>query len=141
MNPEIWASKVSYSTDLSPTTIFTLGHRPCSSDTEPELAGRGCTRGGADWVGREGYTGYPPVPSQDPHITIFLASGPYLRPNEGQIKVIYEVSQDGSRIGSKIDLELTRIDPESTLQTTARDGPQMTLRSPYPVTSDIHGPE
>ena len=47
-------------------------------------------------MGRVGGVGglyrYPPVPSQDPDIELILASGPYLRPNEGKIKVIYEVS-------------------------------------------------
>ena len=34
--------------------------------------GEGCTRGSADWVGREGgYTGTHPVPSQGPNINIF----------------------------------------------------------------------
>ena len=48
---------------------------------------------GTGGVGREGYTGTHQIPSRDPNISHILALGPYLRPNEEEITVIYEVSE------------------------------------------------
>ena len=64
---------------------------------------------GTGWVPGEGYTGYYPVPSQDPNISHILRSEPYPRPNESNSQVNDEVSQDGSRIGSRYGPEY---DPE-----------------------------
>ena len=66
---------MSWSTDLSPTAIFSLGHDPCSSVPGSALpvggAGEvypGCgTRGGA---GRA-IPGYYPDPTQYPYLVIF----------------------------------------------------------------------
>ena len=41
----------------------------------------------------EGYTGVLPSDPPDPHIQSYLALEPYLRPNEGNIRQFYEVSQ------------------------------------------------
>ena len=76
----------------------------------------GCGGEGVPGVGRDGVWlggylgGLYRVPTQYPPGTIFspkLASGPYLRPNEGEYTIFNEVSQDGPQID-----------------------PQMTLRSP-----------
>ena len=70
-DPENKPLEVSWSTDMSPTTIL----RPRSRLLR--VAARvpgvvGCTRGGGMRVGREeGYTGYYPPPSQDPYFIIF----------------------------------------------------------------------
>ena len=69
-NPENNVLEVSWATDMSPTALFALATCPCGSDTEPELYLRGCTRGGDLRVGREGYTGTPPVRLQDPYLTL-----------------------------------------------------------------------
>ena len=60
--------------------------------------GAGVQCGGVPGVGMrvgtgEGYTGYYPVPSSRTIFSLIPASGPYLRPNEGNIKVIDEVSE------------------------------------------------
>ena len=68
LNPEISGLKVSWPTDMSPTTIFSLG-------TDRWVTARMSTGGGRgvpgvwDVVGAwEGYTGTPPAPSQDPYL-------------------------------------------------------------------------
>ena len=66
MNPEIWTLKVSWLTDMSPTTIFTQRTCPCGS-----VPGRALPVGvagvypgwGEDWVGGRGAI---PVPSLQP---------------------------------------------------------------------------
>ena len=63
---EKWTHKVSYSTDMSPTTIFYWLYRP-SASRGALVPGGGCTRGsGVGWVPGGGYTGvlpaYPPGP-------------------------------------------------------------------------------
>ena len=71
MNPEIWPSKVSCATDLSPTTIFTLPALPLHAPVAMPGAVGGVPGVGM-WVGtREGYTGYYPGPSQTPELVIF----------------------------------------------------------------------
>ena len=69
-----------------------------------DMVGRGCTRGGADeggyWEGLYRYpTGHPPGPI----FMVFLKIRPYPRPNEGLFGVFNEVSQTGSKNGSRID--------------------------------------
>ena len=65
---EIWALKESYSTDMSPTTLFT--QRDCHAGVQ-----RVASRGGRvypGWWDRVGTGGvlpaYYPVPSQDPYL-------------------------------------------------------------------------
>ena len=77
---------------MSPTALF----GPLYTEYTTVAAGawqEGCTRGGVGpgWVG-EGYTGTQPGPVPRTHISHILRLGPYPRPNEGNIKVIDEVS-------------------------------------------------
>ena len=72
------------------------------------------------------------VPTRPVPVPVFshiLALRPYPRPYEGRIKVFHEVSQTGSRNGSRIDPELTRIDPRFNLPDWSRDGPRYDLRT------------
>ena len=111
-NPEIWSSKVSWWTDLSPTTIFTSGTPPCTRVAVDDAGVEGCTRGGAGWVGREGYTGYYQIPLRDPYSVIFKV----LSPTHGQMKAIYSCFMRFPEIGSRIDLELTQNRPQIALR-------------------------
>ena len=84
--PENNGPEVSWPTDLSPTTTFSLAALPVVGawTSVAAAAGGGCTRGIGRLGGREGYyTGYPPSTVPGSHIHLNLASGPYLRPNEG----------------------------------------------------------
>ena len=96
-------------------------------------AGRRCTRGGGIRVGAgRGYTGYPAGTLRDPIFSIYLASGP----TYGQMNPKLRYFMRFLRIGSRIDLELTRIDPQNDPPQTGpemtSDDPQMTLRYPMP---------
>ena len=92
--------------------------------------------GGVPGVGMTGVAGglyrYPTHPYHIPVFSHILALRPYLRPNEGNSELFSEVSEIGSRIGSRIDLKSTRIDLKSTLQDPLPQlvprWPQMTLR-------------
>ena len=99
----------------------------CSSGC---AVGRGCTRGGADRVGREGAIPVPrPSLIPGPILSIFLR----LSPTHGQMKVNSSTLMRFPRYGPEKGPELTRIDPKSTLPRLvlrwSRDGPQMTLRT------------
>ena len=73
---------------------------------------------------REGYTGYYPVPSQYPHLTIFQPQSP----THGQMKAISKVSMRFPRMGldrvqiwSRIDLRINpQTGPEMTSESTLR---------------------
>ena len=69
----------------------------------PLPAGEGCTRGGG--TGGGAGRAIPGTTQALPgtHIQSYLAIKPYLRPNEGNSHVFHEVSQDGSKNGSRID--------------------------------------
>ena len=56
-------------------------------------------------MGREGLYRYPPSPVPGSHIELILATGPYLRPNEGNSTWFNEVSQTGSRNGPDMSSE------------------------------------
>ena len=74
--------------------------------------GRGVPGVGYGWVGT-GRVLYR-YTTRDPPGPIFshiLSLRPYLRPNEAEFYVIYEVSQIGSRIGPRIDPESTQNRP------------------------------
>ena len=79
--------KESWSTDLSPTTLFSWPHcldvgpgvQPVSGGVYP-----GWWMVGTGVGGWEGYTGTPPVHSQDTIFSIYLR----LRPTYGQMKAI-----------------------------------------------------
>ena len=80
--------------------------------------GEGVPGVGGDWVvAGEGYTGTHHQPSQGPILTIFLASDP----THGQMKVILLFSMRFPEIGSRIDLRMTILTLESTLQTMSPD--------------------
>ena len=81
------------------------------------------------------YTGVLPSTLPGTHIQPYLASGPYLRPNEGISEVFMRFPRIGSRKGPEKGPEMTRIDSESTLPDWSRDGPQITSRSPIPALS------
>ena len=101
---------------MSPTAIFTPGDCTDVGPGVQPVSWQGCTRGvAAGWV-LGGL--YRVLPSQLPgtHIEHNLASGPYPRPNEAY----FQVSDEVSRIGSRIDLRLTS---ESTLLTLRSDPP------------------
>ena len=74
---------------------------------------------------------YRVLPTQSPgsHIQPYLALRPYPRPNEGLFGYFHEVSQIGSRKGSRNGLRMTSNDPpDMTLQT----GPEMASDTQYP---------
>ena len=72
---------------------------------------------GTGWV-RGGAIPVPSLrPSQDPIFSIFKAEDP----THGQMKANSQVSMRFPRKGPDMVLELTRIDPESTLRTPSRD--------------------
>ena len=75
----------------------------------------------------------PPSTLPDPIFSIFKAE----RPTHGQMKAILEVSHEVSQIGSRIDQELTRIDPESTLPRPLPDWSRDDPPDPISQTSDI----
>ena len=92
LNPEKWTHKESYSTDLSPTTIFTP--RDCHDTTRVDGHDG---RGGVPGVGDDGWLGgvLYRVPTQHPPRTIFShipETKAYLRPNEGYFGLFNEVS-------------------------------------------------
>ena len=98
-NPEKCGPKVSWSTDMSPTTSFSLAALPVYPLTGLAVLSLVYPGWGMRVGTWEGYTGYYPPSSQDPYLVIFhhiLALRPYLRPNEGELTVIYEVSEIGS---------------------------------------------
>ena len=74
-NPEIRTDKESWSTDMSPTTLFTPWDDPCTRGwTCPaSVVGEGVYPGWWVWVGgREGAIPVPyPQPSRDPYLVIF----------------------------------------------------------------------
>ena len=95
---------MSWATDLSPTACLLSvldGHDGCmlgwvGGGVYPGWVGTG--------VGWEGYTGYYPIPSQDPYLTIFsLKISTY-----GQMKAISRFLMRFLRYG----LELTSFDPQ-----------------------------
>ena len=88
------------------------------------------------WLG--GYTGYYPPAIPGPYIQYILASGPYLGPNEGNSMRFLKMGLEWVQIWPQNDLN---IDLRMTLQDPTHGGPQMALRSPYPWTSETHGPE
>ena len=77
---------------MSPTALLLLGHAALQYAHDGGVPVGGCTRG----MGYEGSVGglYRVLPSTHPvpRFNHNLASGPYLRPNEGQIQVNDEVS-------------------------------------------------
>ena len=87
----------------------------CVSSTRSRSMEHGAGRvypGYGDEGGRwEGYTGYYPPTVPGSHIEHNLAIRPYPRPYEGNLRLFNEVSQDGSRIGSRYASELTQNDP------------------------------
>ena len=92
LNPENNALEVSWSTDMSPTTIFNLAYRTA------RVAGS-CGRGGRGVPGvwdeggyREGLYRVLPGPSHGPIFSHILASGPYPRPNKALFTGFHEVS-------------------------------------------------
>ena len=74
----------------------------------------------------EGYTGTPPVTLPWTHIQLNSASRPYLRPNEGELRYLDEVSQIGSRMGPELTRIDLRYDPPGPVPRWSRDDPQMT---------------
>ena len=70
------------------------------------------------------YTGYPSRTIPGPIFSIFKARGP----TYGQMKLILEVSMRFPRKGSRIDSELTRIDPRIDPESTSRYPPEMVPR-------------
>ena len=95
LNAEKYGPEVSWSTDMSPTTYFSLGYDPCGSVASQALpvgVAGGCTRGGAGLgTGRVLYRVLP-SPSQIPVFSHILRLRPYPRPYDWRIKVIDEVS-------------------------------------------------
>ena len=80
-----------------------------------------------------GYTGYPASPSQVPTFSLFLR----LSPTYGQMKVNSRLLMRFPKIGSRIDLRMTHIDPQidppEPVPRWSRDG----LPDPDIQTSDI----
>ena len=70
-DPENKGLEVSWSTDMSPTTIFSLGTVPVQPTSAASGPGVGCTRGGDGWMGGEGYTGTTQHPPRTPILVIF----------------------------------------------------------------------
>ena len=68
---EIWALKVSRATDLSPTTIFSLGAGGPGHSRMSTGWREGCTRGGAGWVPGRAIPVPRPVPAISPYSVIF----------------------------------------------------------------------
>ena len=101
LDPENIGPQVSWSTDMSPTTLFLVAEH-CRLHDRGAGYGEGCTRGSA-WLGGclEGYTGTHPGPSQDQIFSIFKAKGP----THGQKKLNYEVFMRFPKKGSRIDPE------------------------------------
>ena len=113
---------------MSPTALLLLAADPLSSRRST-----GRYREGVPGVWDEGGVGgvlyrVPTQPSPGSHITVILASGPYLRPNEGELQVIDEVSEIGSRLTSEWTQNDPRIDPRTDPPDWSPDGP----RSLYP---------
>ena len=126
-NPEKWTLKETWSTDMSPTTIFTQRHRLRAVRLVHRGLGQGCTRGmGYGRVGGGLYR-YPTRTPPGPIFSLYLAQRPYLRPNEGLFSTFDEVSEIGSRKGPQMTSELTqndlRYDPRIDPPDWSRDGP------------------
>ena len=82
---------MSWSTDLSPTTIFSLAALPVhDSSVHGDRWGRGRVYPGYrdDWVAGRGYTGYPARPVPGPLFNIYLR----LSPTHGQMRAILRYS-------------------------------------------------
>ena len=125
---ENMGSKVSCSTDLSPTALFDPRDEHVGQLTSHWPGGR-CTRGSAGlggwWGGLYRYpTQYPPWT----HIELYLALRPYPWPNEGELRYIDEVSYKGSRKGPELTQNDLQNDPQMTSRMTLQTGPQMALR-------------
>ena len=96
-------------------------------------------RGVPGVVGLEGWLGglyrVLPSPSQYPDLVIFLPQDP----THGQMKAISRLFMRFPRTGLDRVLELTRIDPESTLQDPSQTWSRDALRSPISQTSETYG--
>ena len=80
---EIWSLKVSWSTDMSPTPLFSLAaDRWVTARMSMGVEGVYPGWWGMGWVGGVLYR-YPAQPSQIPVFSHILALRPYLRPNKG----------------------------------------------------------
>ena len=90
---------------MSPTTVFSQRGSPCTSVASGAWWGGGVPGVWDDWGAGEGYTGYPPVHHPRVPYSVYLRLEPYLRPNEGYFQVSDEVSQIGSKNGSRMGPE------------------------------------
>ena len=102
---EILVLKVSWATDLSPTASFSLADGRCGARYTARVGREGVPGvwdGG--WV-LEGLYRVPTSTLQDPIFSHILASGPYLRPNEGKSGYFYEVPQIWPQIWPQNDPE------------------------------------
>ena len=84
---------------MSPTAIFTRAALPVNTCVVAVGAGGGVPGVWGYGRVREGLYRYPTQTSSRTHISHILSLRPYLRPNEGEIRYIDEVSQIGSRMG------------------------------------------
>ena len=75
-------------TDLSPTTLFSLGADRWVTARVSMGWGGGVPGVWEDWVGREGYTGTQPSPVPGP----VFKDIPQISPTYGQMKAILRVS-------------------------------------------------
>ena len=91
-NCEIWALKVSYPTDLSPTTLFSPVYVPVNTCVVAVGAGGGVYPGWGYGVGLGGLYRYPTQTIPGPIFKDIPEIRPYPRPNEALLTGFHEVS-------------------------------------------------